>query len=356
MSFLDNCGTILLDAILTDLGRKRMSQGKFEVKKFALGDDEINYGLFLTNTSYEPILADNSRNEDRRILSQSCFEAFNNNSAVINYGLTAFERNDLLYLPVLKLNYSGSASDDSKRPDYIGQPEEHSAFARPSGSVFHLSVNKETTNKLKSALGGTNYILESNNISNTKIIIESGIDSTEVSATKANRDTFILEMGLLDVYYNIYADSRFFAQTLSSKPTAKFRSKIDGNLDANFTPLEFNTKVSLETVIDKFDVYLAQGAPNHIYNLQDAKSDLNVSVIRGPRGSVLALGFMTLNELGGSSTATRDAKYSTFGKTDQTLFGGSDKYDYIDSTIYVMGATSGARIEVPLRIIRYAGT
>ena len=195
MSFLDNCGTILLDAILTDLGRKRMSQGKFEVKKFALGDDEIDYGLFNKEELYTGFLKNNAHMMDNRIMSQSCFEAFNNNSAVINYGLTAFERNDLLYLPVLKINYSGSASDDSKRSDYIGQPEEHSAFARPYAGVFYFSVNKETTNKLKSALGGTNYILESNKESNTKIIIESGIDSTEVAATKANKRHFYFRDG-----------------------------------------------------------------------------------------------------------------------------------------------------------------
>ena len=38
------------------------------------------------------------------------------------------------------------------------------------------------------------------------------------------------------------------------------------------------------------------------------------------------------------------------------LFWTGYKYDYIDSTIYVKGTTSGARIEIPLRVIRYAGT
>ena len=45
MSFLDNCGSIVLDAILTDVGRKRMAQGTFKVSKFALGDDEVDYSL-----------------------------------------------------------------------------------------------------------------------------------------------------------------------------------------------------------------------------------------------------------------------------------------------------------------------
>ena len=46
MAFLDNSGDIILDAVLTELGRKRMSNGNFTITKFALGDDEINYELY----------------------------------------------------------------------------------------------------------------------------------------------------------------------------------------------------------------------------------------------------------------------------------------------------------------------
>jgi hypothetical protein len=47
MGFLDNSGDIILDAVLTDLGRKRLAEGngRFSISKFALGDDEIDYGL-----------------------------------------------------------------------------------------------------------------------------------------------------------------------------------------------------------------------------------------------------------------------------------------------------------------------
>ena len=45
MAFLDNSGDIILDAVLTDTGRMRLSKGDgtFKVAKFAFGDDEINY-------------------------------------------------------------------------------------------------------------------------------------------------------------------------------------------------------------------------------------------------------------------------------------------------------------------------
>ena len=41
MSFLDNSGDIILDAVLTETGRRRMAEGNFKITKFALGDDEI---------------------------------------------------------------------------------------------------------------------------------------------------------------------------------------------------------------------------------------------------------------------------------------------------------------------------
>ena len=48
MAFLDNSGDIILDAVLTDLGRERLSRGdgSFRITKFALGDDEIDYTLY----------------------------------------------------------------------------------------------------------------------------------------------------------------------------------------------------------------------------------------------------------------------------------------------------------------------
>ena len=49
MGFLDNSGDIILDAVLTDLGRKRLAEGSFSISRFALGDEEINYALYNKN-------------------------------------------------------------------------------------------------------------------------------------------------------------------------------------------------------------------------------------------------------------------------------------------------------------------
>jgi len=45
MGFLDNT-TITVDAILTKTGRKRLSQGTFNISRFALSDEEVDYNLY----------------------------------------------------------------------------------------------------------------------------------------------------------------------------------------------------------------------------------------------------------------------------------------------------------------------
>ncbi len=37
MAFLDNSGDIILDAVLTDVGRQKMAQGTFSITKFGVG-------------------------------------------------------------------------------------------------------------------------------------------------------------------------------------------------------------------------------------------------------------------------------------------------------------------------------
>ena len=99
MAFLDNSGDIILDAVLTDLGRKRMAEGNFRITQFALGDDEIDYSLY--NKSHPS----GSAYYDLEILQTPIFEAFTRENSNINYGLLTFDGNtDLFYLPKMVLN------------------------------------------------------------------------------------------------------------------------------------------------------------------------------------------------------------------------------------------------------------
>ena len=100
MGFLDNSGDIILDAVLTDAGRKRMARGDgtFKVTKYAFGDDEINYGI------YDPNHASGSAYYDLQILQTPVLEAFTNNRSSLKSKLISLTNNNLMFLPVIILN------------------------------------------------------------------------------------------------------------------------------------------------------------------------------------------------------------------------------------------------------------
>ena len=79
------------------------------------------------------------------------------------------------------------------------------------------------------------------------------------------------------------------------------------------------------------------------------------SALAGPRGTACAMTFRVRQELTKTSNNTTPVLFTQFGKTAQTTFGGSDKYDTIDFICYVTGLSSTAKIQIPIRIIRYSG-
>ena len=114
MGFLDNSGDIILDAVLTDLGRKRLAEGNgsFKISKFALGDDEIDYGLYDKNAS-------SSAHYDINILQTPVLEAFTNNMSSMKSRLLSYSENDLLYLPVILVNTKGASAFYTGLSSYI---------------------------------------------------------------------------------------------------------------------------------------------------------------------------------------------------------------------------------------------
>ena len=103
MAFLDNSGDIILDAVLTDVGRQRLSQGNFSIRKFALGDDEIQYNLYDKNNT------SGSAYYDLEIL-QTPVEVAHTRASSIQYGLISLTSPNILYIPDVVLNEKTSQS------------------------------------------------------------------------------------------------------------------------------------------------------------------------------------------------------------------------------------------------------
>ena len=124
MAFLDNSGDIILDAVLTDTGRKRLAagDGSFRIAKFAFGDDEIDYTLYRNSNSAEGAHPSGSAYYDVNILQSPILEAFTNNTSILNHKLVSYIRDDLLYLPVIKNNDTVSQTVDKNTAAFTDIP------------------------------------------------------------------------------------------------------------------------------------------------------------------------------------------------------------------------------------------
>jgi len=99
MGFLDHStNNIILDAVLTDVGRQFLARndGSFSIHKFALGDDEVNYG----------IISKYGRTVGREKIEKNTpvFEALTNQSHSQKYRLVSISNPNLLRLPSLSLS------------------------------------------------------------------------------------------------------------------------------------------------------------------------------------------------------------------------------------------------------------
>lgn len=100
MGLIDNSGDILIDAVLTDVGREFLARndGSFEVVRFSLGDDEIDYALFSASLG--------TLQQDSNILNTPIFEANVNEKIALKNQLLSISNPDLKFLPTLTANVS----------------------------------------------------------------------------------------------------------------------------------------------------------------------------------------------------------------------------------------------------------
>ena len=328
MAFKETAGTIVIDAVLTDVGRRRMTQGDFEITKFGLGDDEIDYTHGNRTTGEYLIFAADM---------PPLLEAHAAKNSSINYGIIDFTREDIMYLPQLALNSKIQRSVKLKN------------------GLIYLSVNDETTKKLKSAIDVETELLLNNENMGTMMVIESGIDDSEIVSTEIRRDRFINNLDLFDKYIFMYTDKRLIDKILVNNPNANYMNDQTGRLFQNLAPLSEVPNISLDSRIDNYQTSVATAVQSSIYR-HGSVSDELLSTLKGTKAGVMALNFKINQKLVSNSNGAADIRYTKFGRTSQTLFGGTDKYDYIDTIVKFEGCSSKSTLLTTLRIIRYAGT
>ena len=116
---------------------------------------------------------------------------------------------------------------------------------------------------------------------------------------------------------------------------------------------------SAAVFMDNYVTAMADGLENLVLQYTTETSGdpggTNLSQIPGPRGGMTALSFSPSTEINAQGVASPSyyTLYGTTGVTGTSIgFTSTDNFDYIDTTVYVQGMTTGASIQLPIRIVR----
>ena len=298
MAFLDNSGDIILDAVLTDTGRMRMAKGdgSFKIVKFALGDDEINYSL------YNKDHASGSAYYELEVLQTPILEAFTDNAASMKSRLISIPRTNLLYLPVIMRNTT------------VGLPD------ATTNNMLTVLVDETTVDDTDINTSGNEAFIDGKNLGYTSkpVTFDQGIQSNAIG----NGTDVPLDADLVETQYIIEVDSRlgYLTDETGTQATPSFID--DDNIASYYLSTTTNTAF-----------------------FGDSGTNMSGDVIKGPRGTRLKFLIAPSKNLASSTYL--------FGQ-----IGGSSTFgvavNHIDSTIRITGATTGYRVDLPIRFIKKA--
>jgi hypothetical protein len=260
------------------------------------------------------------------------FEANTGINAGINYGLLNINNRNLLYMPTIKRN---TLVRDA---------------AKTVNNVYYLAMaDGVTSDALITAFGGasgggTQKVLQAGKTDGSSIVLETGLDTTEIAGTRTNKTNLLASNGLQEAGFEVSIDTRFLSSVLGPAGGTTFNN--GGASGESQVQIRLSTAVPSKTDRNLKNNSIAKIAAvnNNVVKRQtDKKADTATSAIKGPRASMTALGFDT-------TLLTAD-DFSRYGKTAQTVAGAAGTYRYIDTTVKVMGST-GVVEQLPIRIIQ----
>jgi hypothetical protein len=338
MGFLDNGGDIILDAVLTDEGRRRLAlgDGSFRITKFALGDDEIDYAL------YDKTPASGSGYEDTRILQLPVFEAFTNNTTSLKNRVMTYADSSLLYLPVVKLN-------STLGPTATGA-------SAPLGG-YYVSVDQTTTTRILSASanaaasGGYRLAQAGATADQSRLIFDQGLDTQNLSLNYlAGGDA--QQQSLYESAYLVEVDSRLVGLTTPSDLSVAQPSFIDDdNIATYYFALGTDAPYFARqndgrggSAQPSFEIVRGGGAgartQNSMIGPTNTTGRLGSRLVFGLRSSLNLQNSQDLfTRLGGTATVTVGATALSFS--------------FINTVIRITGFNTGYRVEVPLKLLKY---
>ena len=324
MAFLDNSGDIILDAVLTDHGRKLLAHGdgSFEITQFALADDEIDYSL------YEKNHVSGSAYYDLQILQTPVFEAFTNNSSSVKNKLISFQNLDLLFLPIVKLNTRTTATKmhslntfivaaDSFTEDDSGSSESQKGIVQDGNGVDREGILRGET------LTGDNHIR-----------VDQGLDTAPEGESPQISPTQSLGT-MVETEYTIQMDSRLgHISTLNGDILTE--DYIDDDHIAYYTVSQADTA-------------------NKIVSLINDTTSQSSNTINGPRGTKIEFKIRSSMELQTSTfLLQRLGAEMTLPNRSGTV--PDTNLYYVDTMVRITGVKTGQSIDIPIRFVKYKST
>jgi len=344
MAFLDNSGDIILDAVLTDTGRKRLARGdgSFRIANYAFADDEINYAL------YDRTHASGSAYYDLEILKTPVLESFTNNMSSMKSKLLSISRTNLLYLPIVTLNRK---STDTRM--FAGA--DGSALSDDKKNLFVVAVDQDTVNAFQQNPNNPEITAQydESNVHIGRLGVISGIGSSTGFPAKIQLDqgldtldippTFGLDADLVENQYIIEIDNRL-GYIVGAHGTGAARPSVPNYIDDDDIASYIITNADANYISDNIETAL----------VADTGSRGPNQVIRGPRGTTLE--FKVLSSIELQSSTFLFQKMGTAVSATTVAAGGiagiGFKHYYIDTNVRVTGITTGYSIDIPIRFVK----
>ena len=311
MGFLDNSGDIILDAVLTDLGRKRLAEGNFTISQFAVADDEINYTL------YNPSHPSGSSYYDLEIIQTPILESFTNNTSAMKSRLITITDTGLLYLPVIKENTISSKSYDKHSLNTFLVAVDQKTEKTGDFDDKANGVGKEATTQAPRT--GVLYGFSPNE-TGAAISLHQGIDNTNKPKRVELSET------LREDQYIIQIDGRF-----------------GSILNENGDPVTTVEGGSLTTQDDDGFMFYTVSRNGNSDIVKDLRGS-STSPIAGSRGTQLTF------KIKASDILTDNQSY--FDRFGFTVTINSIACKAIDTMVRVSGVKTGYSVDVPVRFVK----
>jgi len=330
MGFLDNSGDIILDAVLTDAGRARLARGdcSFDIAKFALADDEIDYSL------YNKLHAQGNQYFDLEILQTPVLEAFTNNTSLMNSRLVTMPNNDEYYMPVIKLKQDGDFGMHSILNTFVV------AVDKATMEFFQNANQGGPTTAHPGATGILNGWKPTEGTDARGIRADQGIDNTERGPENP------LPGYLTETAYFLQMDNRFGVPVLPNTGDSQgsYSYLDDDQIASYYWDLPGAAQTAGLGGVD-------EASNRYVANIQDPSTA--GSPIAGERGT--RVHFRIKSSMGLEANQALFERVGTqcdgcqnITSQGQTL----TTYWYIDSTVRLTGVTTGYRIDIPVKYVR----